>query len=122
MKRPTQTLDETFALLEEAAAAGARCPMSRVNGGTLVSGNVTALAKEGHIAVEVSGRNWRRVTILTGPLKGKSTAPNPDPKRATVYLTIDKTGTRRNGKLIDAGASNRPQPSAPRLLTREELA
>jgi hypothetical protein len=115
-----QTPEETFRILEAAAVAGERCPMT--HGGALNGGNVTQLAHAGRIRVEISGRNWRTVTILTGPNAGKSTAPNPDPRRRTAYLTIDKAGTRRNGKLINAGTSTRQQPSAPRLLSREELA
>lgn len=107
----TNPLDDAFKMIEAAAAEGRRCPTSDHG---LNSAHVSALARAGKIAVEVSSQNWRRVTILVGAHAGKSTAPNPLP-RSSVYLTIDKTGTRRNGRLVDSRAS-RPQPSAPRLL------
>lgn len=112
-----QALADTFRLLEAAAAASERCPMSRENGGSIEKGNVAQLARDGRISVEVYGQNFRRVTILDGPHAGKSTAPNPNPN-ARPYLTIDKSGTFRNGKRIDSN----PQPSAPRPLSRRELA
>lgn len=101
MKRKQQTLNDAFRIIEAAAIAGERCPMSTNNGGSLVPANVSVLAKTGRIAIEVSGRNWRRVTILVGPHAGKSTAPNPEPNRNKVFLTIDKRGTLRNGKPIE---------------------
>lgn len=120
MKRVLQNADDTFKILEAAAAAGERCPMSRQNGGPIMNNNVSKLAHDGRIEVEVSGRNWRRVTILQGPHRNKSTAPNPDPN-ARVHLTIDTRGTMRNGKRLDTLSSSRPQPSLPRPLTREEI-
>jgi hypothetical protein len=103
---------ETFKHLERLAVAGDRCP-TRDQG--LDGKYVKALADAGKIAVEVSTHNWRRITILVGPHAGKATAPNPLP-RSSVYMTIDKTGTRRNGRAVDVGASSRQQPSAPKLL------
>lgn len=121
--RPKVSLADTLAILERAAAAGERCPVSSGPDASanVPSAHVSALAKAGRISVEISSRNWRQITILTGPNANKATAPNPD-KHARVYQTIDAGGTRVNGKLTDHGAARRSQPSAPRFLTRDELA
>lgn len=119
MKKTRQTLDETFQIIEAAAIKGERCPMGGGHGGPLLAPNVTTLAHNGRIKVEISGLNWRTVTILDGPHRGKATAPNPDKFRRAAYLTIDKHGTFRNGKRINGRVN---QPSAPRPLTRDELA
>lgn len=104
----------TFARLEACALAGERCPTRD----RLPTDDVTWLAHSGKIRIEVSTHNWRVVTILVGPNKGKATAPNPIPSR--VYLRIDAAGTFRNGKRIDNLASRsggaRQEPSKPRLL------
>lgn len=105
-------LDQTFATLEAAASAGARCPS---NDAGVKSEYVRLLAHAGKIAVEISTHNWRRVTILTGPRAGKSTAPNPL-ATSSIYLTIDASGSRRSGRPLDSRKSARRQPSAPRLL------
>lgn len=121
MTNSSDPIERTFAVLEAAAAAGERCPLSREHSANGVHTQyVRALAKAGRIFIEISSCNWRRVTILTGAHKGKSTAPNPDPK-AHVYQTIGVEGRKINGKFTDAGASKRQQPSAPRLLTSKEL-
>jgi hypothetical protein len=99
-----------------AVAAGERCPTTDQG---LLSDDVSALAHAGKISVEVSTHNWRRVTILVGEHAGKSTAPNPL-RRCSIYLTIDSSGTRRNGRPINSGIALRKQqrqePSKPRLL------
>ncbi len=111
MAKRTRTEREAavFAQLEQAAAVGARCPTRDAMEDTHM---VTALAHAGKIAVEVSAGNWRRVTILQGEHAGKSTAANPKPN-ATIYMTIDKSGTRIKGRVVDAGATTRQQPSKP---------
>jgi hypothetical protein len=117
----SERIEATFAVLEAAAIAGKRCPMSsRYADKGINSDDVAALTAAGRIFIEISSRNWRRVTILTGPNKGKSTAPNPDPK-ATVYQTVGVEGHKISGKLVDHETHKRPKPSAPRPLTREEL-
>lgn len=102
-----QALDRAFAILEQAAVNGERCPVT--SGPNAASGikskHISELAKAGRIFVEVSSRNWRRVTILTGPNAGKSTAPNPD-RHARVYQTVGKEGTRVNGHFVDHGAAS----------------
>jgi hypothetical protein len=79
-------------LLEIAARDGARCPM---NAELPVGARqmLPHLAREGKIKIEVSGHNWRVVTILEGPEKGKKTAP--DPTGSLPYITIDGAGTTR---------------------------
>lgn len=116
------SLDQTFALLEAAAVAGERCPRTSGPDATpnLKGSHICALAREGRIFIEISSRNWRRVTILTGPHAGNSTAPSPH-SNAVAYRTVGKEGSKTNGKLDDRGAARRQQPSAPRFLTREEL-
>lgn len=85
-------MEHAFRLIEQAAIKGERCPINKspeVNGGQLQSGAVSALCREGRILVEISGRNWRQATILTGPHTGKKTAPNPNGEH--VYKTVGKT-------------------------------
>ena len=89
-------LERAFKVLEAAAVAGERCPCTVGPNAmrAIGPGYVGALARAGRIRVEISSRNWRRVTLLTGPHAGKSTAPNPDPK-ARPYQIIDTGGPRR---------------------------
>lgn len=110
MKRKRPTVEQTFTILEVAAINGARCP----TGDVLDRSNISALAKAGRISIEISGRNWRQVTILEGPHKGKRTAPNPKGHR--VYLTIDKAGALVNGERVDLSARTKSfiDRSAPR--------
>lgn len=104
--------DKAFSQLEDAAAKGARCPMREmISGG---GASVSQLAREGLIFVEIYTRNFRRVTILAGPHKGKKTADAPldhNKQPAKPYLTVGKDGTRRNGKIVDTGWKKRPAPS-----------
>lgn len=117
---PRMTVDDAFALIEQAAINGERCPQSTGPGATLPSAHVSALARAARISVEISSKNWRLVTILTGTHAGKSTLRSPH-KGSRVYQTIDTRGAVVNGKLTDHGASSRSKPSAPRLLSREEI-
>lgn len=94
-----QALDRAFAILEAAAVTGARCPMrEQIPGASTIVGK---LAREGRIFVEVFVHNFRRVTILTGPNKGATTASPPveNGKRPKPYLTVGLV-TRRNGALV----------------------
>ncbi len=71
----TEYLAQTFARLERAAVANMRCPE---NGTPWIDKNaVHALVKRGDIRVEISGKNYRQVFILTGPNAGACTLPNP---------------------------------------------
>lgn len=107
-------MNAAFKLLEAKAVAGERCPFSdQIPGG---SPAVSTQAHLGRIRVEIFAQNFRRVTILVGPNKGKHTANPPlrDGHLPNPYLVVDGTGTRRNGVLLNTGTSSRMQPSAPR--------
>jgi hypothetical protein len=110
-----ENLDRAFALLVECAVKGERCPTSAGPDAhhLLSGGEISALARAGRIRSEVSGRNFRQVTVLTGPHAGKKTAPNPN-KNARVYIVMDGAGTKRD-------VSSDHRPSAPRSLTAAEL-
>ena len=114
-------LDQTFALLVGVALRGERCPHSHWDrlhfqapaeppSDLISSDHVTALARQGRILVEISGRNYRTVTILEGPHAGKKTAPDPSGRvwktigRKTVTNTMVERGERTIG------------PSAPRRI------
>jgi hypothetical protein len=110
-------LDKALALLVDIASAGARCPATCGPDAhsLLRSEHIVYLAKRGDIRSEISGRNWRQITILTGPHAGKKTAPNPNEK-ARVWRTMDANGVEWN--TIARGH----EVSAPRPLSAAELA
>lgn len=92
-----QALDACFAALVSAAIAGERCPQ---NGSIGVHKQYTSqLARDGWIKIEISGQNYRAITILTGPHKGKSTAADPSKQR--VWRVIDANGSHRVGLRSD---------------------
>lgn len=107
--KPKQ-LEATFAALEKAAAEGRRCPEN----GTFGVGHVPDLARAGRIRIAVYSRNYRVVTILEGPHKGKRTAPFPG--RGKPYKIIE-----RETFLDIAPKGQIRKPSAPRILTAAEL-
>jgi hypothetical protein len=82
---------ESFDVLVKAALANERCPMN-ARGTFITSHSVSALAHMGWIKVEISGHNWRSVTILEGPHRGASTKHQPH--GWLVYKIVDKNGTR----------------------------
>ena len=69
-------IEADFRLLEAAAVAGERCPQSWPHG-SIRSGTIAKLIDAGRIRSEVYAKNWRVVTILEGPNKGKSTESSP---------------------------------------------
>lgn len=85
--RPPISPDDAFAMLERAAIAGERCPITGTGG--LTSGLTTVLASEGKIRIEIYPHNFRRVTILVGPNAGKTTADPPN-KNWRPYKVIEK--------------------------------
>jgi hypothetical protein len=111
-----QNRDKAFETLVSAAVRRDRCPENGTHG--IRWDFLSALASAGCIRIEISGRNFRRVTILTGPHAGKATAP--DPAGAKPWKIIDASGTRSNGRLTFP-SKDRQQPSAPRPLTNAEL-
>jgi len=72
----TNLAEVCFQLIENAAIAGVRCPMSRPYG-PLDSEGVSRLVTDGRIRVEIFRQNWRVITLLTGPHAGKSTKAAP---------------------------------------------
>ena len=110
-----QAIEDAWALVQEAAAAGLRCPTNdhfKSNGGAL-----RELAYQGRIRIKVYAHNWRVVEIMEGPHAGKSTmrAPTSGPP----YRVIDKDRSRLTHETGER--HQRGEPSLPRLLTREEL-
>ena len=101
-------LDRAFALLVECAVKGERCPPSRGpdRRPLLRSEVVSALARSGRIHIEISARNWRRVTIQQGPHTGRRTAANPV-SNATAHLAIDRRGTFKHGKRLGSAELSR---------------
>lgn len=89
------SLDEAFAVIEQAAITGARCPVTSGPKATpgLYHRHLMELARLGRIRFDISAHNWRQVFILTGPHTGACTAPNPI-KSVRAYRAIDKS-TRR---------------------------
>lgn len=80
-------------VLRVTAAAGKRCP-TNWELETLCHVSLRTVGKElrrltaaGIISIEISGHNWRTVTILSD---GSKTAP--DPHKHTVYRRLDAAG------------------------------
>lgn len=117
MRRANMSADEVFAHLERAAIAGERCPPSNWEGQPappllLHSITMSALAKAGKIHIDISGKNFRQVTILVGPHAGKKTAANPD-RHARLWQSITAEGK----VLSTTSMQERPAgPSAPRSI------
>lgn len=100
--------EKTFELIVNAAAKGIRCPMNEPIG-PLYHAAVMTLIQQEKIKVEISGHNYRTVTVLVGSQAGKMTAP--DPAGNAVWKV--------NGQIAGGIASKRlgrPGPSAPRCI------
>lgn len=95
-----EALDATFALLEEVACNGERCPQSKPFG-PLNPRTMSALAHAGRICIEIFFHNWRVVTIMEGPHLGRQTMRPP--KAGKPYRAVFK------------GTGSRPQPSLARF-------
>lgn len=89
-----------MAVITRAVLAGRRCPKNNSNADEgedwLGSAAVYTLTKRGDIRVEISGRNFRRIVILTGPHAGKGTAP--DPEGNSVWRVIDARFNEKKGR------------------------
>ena len=107
-------LDAAFRMLEQVAAGNRRCPANEDIG----HGIISALAAAGKIEVELYGRNFRRVKLLTGAHAGAATK-GPPGATWRPYAITDRNGTRRTG--VAAQNAPRARPSAPRPLTSDEL-
>ena len=92
------------------ALKGERCPMNYPLG-PINGPGLSALARAGHIRIEVFMHNWRVVTILSGEHAGKQTQSPPKGKGTGMpYRTIDaRTSPRRN----DIPLENRREPWKP---------
>lgn len=112
-KRDMSRLDAALRKLGEIAAANGRCPANAEIG----HGVIPALAAAGQVEVELYGRNFRRVKLLTGPHAGAMTASPPAGWRP--YAIIDRNGTQRTG--FKRQTIQRALPSMPRPLTADEL-
>jgi hypothetical protein len=90
-----QKIASAFSMIEAAAVKGVRCPE---NYDLPLTTAAVALAKQGKIKIEISGRNYRQVTILVGPNAGKTTAPNP--KGHSTWMVLGTTKFR-NGLRVN---------------------
>lgn len=114
-----QALDSAFALIEQAAIDGERCPKSRPHG-PLGTNDSTALCRQGRIKIEVFGHNWRIATILVGPHAGKATQRPPNQwAHEAPYIVVGKETTRiaaqkRTNLTNDHIPARRQGPSKPK--------
>ena len=73
-------LDRLFKVLEKAAIAKERCPtydqLDEIHN-IPTNAQPYKLARQGRIRIEIYGKNWRVITILEGPNKGKRTKESP---------------------------------------------
>lgn len=109
-----EALNETFAFLVHVACRGERCPAGKPYG-PLVPAVMSALAHAGRIRIEIFAHNWRVVTIMEGPLMGRSTMASP--RGGLPYRTVflDHIAVRGNRVMTRRGAGSRPQPSLARF-------
>jgi hypothetical protein len=110
-------LERCFATLEDCAAKGLRCPFNRdFTGPPEISGqNLSALAREKRIRVEIGKHNWRVVVVLQGPHAGKHTAHPPNERWRPYKIVTDEV--RVNGAVqapYDMGGFR--APSKPRAF------
>lgn len=106
MTTPIRDKDSAFSILERAAKLGERCPQS-FPFGPLASNVTTTLAHEGRIRIEIFAHNWRVITILSGPNRGKHTMLSPYKGSGKPYKTIgtETTINTRISRRIDALSS-----------------
>jgi hypothetical protein len=71
-----KTLAADFGVIEVAVAMNERCPKSYPDG-PLQRGSISELFKRGMIRSAVYAKNYRVITILTGPHAGESTKAHP---------------------------------------------
>jgi len=108
-----QSLEDTFNLIVETALHKWRCP----DNGRINSSQLTALARQGRLRIDISGRSYRTVYILSGPHTGLSTAPDPDSGRVFKSIGTVSTSTARRQQYPK---QPRQQPSLPRLKCLEK--
>lgn len=110
--RPVNTpydLDQVFKMIEAVALAGGRCPQRQPYGS--LSGQesdaLLMLAGAGRLRIDIYAHNWRVITICEGPHAGTKTALPPGYSGQKSNRTFEKGYVR---------PSDRPRPSAPRLM------
>lgn len=113
-----KSLDRAFAVLERIAVAGERCPKTSGPNASdeITSGQVCQLAYAGRIKIEISGQNFRKVTILVGEHQGKTTLS--DPSGAYVYKIVDSQGSLTNGQLYKPASASREAAKPQTKLVR----
>lgn len=96
-------LDMVLSILTELAIAKKRCPSNNApgyewsrlfrekTGEGFPDHALHLLARLGTIRIEVQGKNWRVVEILTGRYKGARTMEDPD--AGHLYRIVDATGS-----------------------------
>lgn len=113
---PTQAdLDAAYALIEQAAIKGERCPQNHPHGPLFV-GATTALCKLGKIKIEIYAINWRVIALLEGPHKGKRTKA-PTWKCGPPYRTIQPDDFRDRTVKLTKRKITVPVIRAPRVAT-----
>lgn len=112
----TLSPDDLLAFFTAVAVSGERCPANETNG--IGATNVSKLCRRGDIRIDISGRNYRQVHILTGPHAGKSTAPNPDGRKTwkTIGQTKSQSRIERDREREEHAPRQRTMPSAPGFL------
>jgi hypothetical protein len=98
--------DCLFALLQQVAAEGRRCPTNADLAAYLRKGGFRTapvdilknLTREGRVIVRVYANNWRDVVISAGPHAGKATMPPPH--HGKPHIVIDAIErAKRDAKL-----------------------
>jgi len=107
-----QRLEDTFSRIVETALHKRRCP----DNANINSSQLTALARSGRLRIDISGRSYRTVYILTGPHAGLSTLPDPDQGQVFKSIGVVSTSTVRRNRY----PQKRQQPSLVHLKCLEK--
>lgn len=86
-------VNRCFDEIVRAALAGERCPTTHGPSRKFSWSTMRHLVMDGWIKIEISGRNYRTVTILKGEYAGLTTAPNPNTSQRT-WKVVDVHGCR----------------------------
>jgi hypothetical protein len=94
MMTEKERLEKLFDIVVNAAKLSRRCPTNEeLDGAITAACGLPELARMGRILIEISGRNYRTVTILMDAHAGKRTAPDPGKNRP--WLTIGISSSKR---------------------------
>jgi hypothetical protein len=100
MMTEKERLEKLFEIVVNAAKFSRRCPTNEeLDGAITAACGLPELARMGRILIEISGRNYRTVTILMGAHAGKRTAPDPGKNRP--WLTIGVNSSKQKPKTSD---------------------